>query len=68
MDIPEKGTKQWIKNESIINQNKVLKDARDTSEGFRPKSSTPGGKGSNYRPVDKDKFDSNWDKIFGKKE
>lgn len=26
-----------------------------------------GGKGSKPRPVDKRKFDENWDKIFGKK-
>jgi len=27
-----------------------------------------GGKGSSPRPVDKKKFDENWDKIFGKKD
>ena len=27
-----------------------------------------GGKGSRYRTVDKEKFSSNWDKIFGNKE
>ena len=28
-----------------------------------------GGKGSSYRPVlDKQKFDENWDRIFGKKD
>ena len=26
------------------------------------------GKGSRQRPVDRDKFASNWDRIFGKKE
>ena len=26
-----------------------------------------GGKGSKQRPVDKKKFDDNWDRIFGKK-
>ena len=26
-----------------------------------------GGKGSKYRPVDKEKFDNNWDRIFGSK-
>lgn len=26
-----------------------------------------GGKGSKPRPVDKKKFDENWDRIFGKK-
>ena len=29
--------------------------------------STHYGKGDRPRKVDKDKFDSNWDKIFGKK-
>lgn len=28
---------------------------------------TPGGKGSRPRSVDRNKFESNWDKIFGKK-
>ena len=27
-----------------------------------------GGKGSKQRPTDKNKFDANWDAIFGKKE
>jgi hypothetical protein len=26
-----------------------------------------GGKGSKTRPIDQQKFDSNWDKIFGSK-
>lgn len=26
-----------------------------------------GGKGSSQRPVDKKKFDENWERIFGKK-
>jgi hypothetical protein len=26
-----------------------------------------GGKGSKQRPTDKEKFDQNWDNIFGKK-
>ena len=29
-------------------------------------STTHGGKGSKQRPVDKKKFDSNWDNIFGR--
>ena len=31
---PDKNTTQWRKNEKIINQNKVLKSARDKVEGF----------------------------------
>jgi hypothetical protein len=27
-----------------------------------------GGKGSKQRPTDKEKFDKNWDKIFGSKQ
>lgn len=27
-----------------------------------------GGKGSRYRPVDKEKYNKNWDNIFGKKD
>lgn len=30
-------------------------------------TATHGGKGSKPRPVNKKKFDENWDKIFGKK-
>jgi hypothetical protein len=31
-------------------------------------TATHGGKGSKPRPVDKKKFDENWEKIFGKKD
>lgn len=31
-------------------------------------SATHGGKGSAQRPVDKKKFDENWERIFGKKD
>ena len=31
-------------------------------------TATHGGKGSRPRPVDKKKFDENWDRIFGKKD
>ena len=33
-----------------------------------PNKPTHGGKGSKPRPVDRKKFDENWDKIFRKKE
>ena len=56
----------WKKNEEIIKKHPVLDDLREAS-GFRPKRTSDGGKGSSYRPVDKKKFDDNWDKIFGKK-
>ena len=67
---PEKGTKQWKKNEKIINENPVLKKARDQSEGFNTNNksygSTHGGKGSAYRPTDKATYDDNYDRIFKK--
>lgn len=34
MSIPEKGSSEWKRNERIINQNPVLKAARDTTEGL----------------------------------
>lgn len=68
-NIPDAGTAQWRKNEKIINENPVLKKARDTAEGFKPKSgSTHGGKGSATRPTDKSAYDAGWDRIFGKKD
>lgn len=68
-DIPEKNTREWSKREKIINDNPVLKNARDQSEGFRPKSTaTHGGKGSSQRPTNKAAYDSGWDRIFGKKD
>lgn len=71
---PDKGSKQWNKNEKIINQNPVLKKARDAAEGFntskRSYGSHHGGKGSSGRPmeVSKEQFEDNWDRIFGKKD
>jgi len=48
--IPAKGTPQWKKNETIINNNPALKQARDISEGLDKPAhrygSTHGGKGS----------------------
>lgn len=67
---PDKGTSQWKKNEKIINENPLLKQARDKTEGLdssRKKYSTTGaGKGSAYRPVDKASYDDNFDRIFKK--
>jgi hypothetical protein len=70
-NIPTEGTKQWIKNERLINETPVLKKARDKAQGLdNPNKTytTGAGKGSSYRPVDKEKFDANWDRIFGKKD
>jgi len=67
--VPEKGSTQWVKNEKTINTNNALKQARDISEelekpAHRYKSSAA-GKGSQYRPVDQQKYNDNWDRIFG---
>jgi len=67
---PEPGSAQWKANEKIINSEPSLKQARDVSQGLdKPgKRYSAGGKGSTYRPVNKEKFDANWDQIFGKKD
>lgn len=71
-NVPSEGSSQWKKNEKTINENPTLKKARDKSEGFntanKSYSATHGGKGSAYRPVNKQQFNDNWDKIFGKKD
>lgn len=68
--VPEKGSKQWVKNEKIINENPVLKQARDKTEGLdssrRKYSTTGAGKGSAQRPVNKAAYDDNFDRIFKK--
>lgn len=70
---PEKNTKQWKKNEKIINSNPTLKRARDIREGLdKPKhkySSTGGqwhgGKGSAPRvDTNSDEYKDNFDRIF----
>jgi hypothetical protein len=37
------------------------------SEDFVMEGNNGAGKGDRYRPVDQEKWDSNWDAIFGKK-
>lgn len=65
---PKKGTAQYEANEKLIKKNPVLRDLRDAS-GHRPSdTSWSGGKGSAPRPINKAKFDDNWDRIFGKKD
>lgn len=59
---PEKNSTQWVKNEKIINENPVLRAARDTAEGFRPSGGriTTGTSSQAYK--------DGWDAIFGKKD
>ena len=36
-DPPKKGSKEWVRNEKIINNNPHLKQMRDKAEGFSGK-------------------------------
>jgi len=35
-NIPQKGSKQWVKNEKLINKHPGLRAARDIQQGFKP--------------------------------
>jgi hypothetical protein len=70
---PQRNTPQWKKNEKIINENPVLKQARDTAEGiakpahkYRSTSGNwHGGKGSRPRvDTSSDEYKDNFDRIF----
>lgn len=67
--VPDKNTRQWIKNETTINNNPQLKRARDIAEGIeKPASaySNNGGKGHAAKSfVYSKQYKDNWDKIFG---
>ena len=65
---PKKGSKEWVRNEKIINNHPTLKQMRDTAEGFKYKpGQTHGGKGSSRRGSDEDAYAAGWDRIFGNK-
>ena len=72
MSIPKGGSGEWKRNETIINNNPVLKQARDISEGIAKPSHKYGtgsaGKGSAVRPGNSQLYKDNWEKIFGKKD
>jgi len=53
---PDKNTTQWRKNEKVINQNKVLKSARDKVEGFSKTSMITTG-------VNDEQYKEGYDKI-----
>lgn len=59
---PEKGSKQWKRNEKIINENPFLRKARDISEGFTGNNSASTG---GWTPTEA--YKANYDAIFGKK-
>jgi hypothetical protein len=71
-DAPKKGSREWVRNEKIINENPTLKKARDKTQGFNTDSksygASHGGKGSAQRPGDRQAYADGWDRIFGNKE
>jgi len=71
-DAPKKGSREWVRNEKIINENPTLKKARDKTQGFNTDSksygASHGGKGSARRSGNEQAYRDNWDKIFGNRE
>ena len=69
--VPTTNSKQWVKNEKLINQDPVLKRARDIQQGLdKPKhrySSGDGGKGSARRWGNEQAYKDGWDRIWGNK-
>lgn len=68
--VPETNSSQWRKNEKMINDNPVLKKARDIQQGMekpdRHYKQTHGGKGSASRiNTNSQQWRDNWDRIFG---
>lgn len=68
-NVPPKNTKTWKKNETIINNNPVLKQARDIQQGLEKPAGhykqTHGGKGSAPRvDTNSAQYGDNFDKIF----
>ena len=53
--VPEQGTAQWRKNESIIANDPVLRAARDQQQGFKPSSGITSAPSEQYK--------SNYDRI-----
>ena len=71
-DSPKKGSREWVRNEKIINENPTFKKARDKTQGFNTDSksygASHGGKGSARRSGNEQAYRDNWDKIFGNRE
>ena len=71
-DAPKKGSREWVRNEKIINENPTLKKARDKTQGFNTDSksygASHGGKGSARRSGNEQAYRDNWDKIFGNRD
>ena len=54
--VPQKGSKEWKKNESIIAKNPILRAARDQSQGLGPSSTISTG-------VNDEEYKAGYDKI-----
>ena len=69
--VPAVNSSQWKKNETTINNNPVLKKARDISQGLEKRSSSytasDGGKGSARRWGNEQAYKDGWDRIWGNK-
>ena len=60
-NIPKKESREWKRNESIINKSPTLKRMRDIQQGFKPSST--------IRVADNSQaYKDGWDRIFGNKE
>jgi len=57
---PDKKSKQWKKNESIIARNPLLRAERDKTQGFKPTSSIRVSDNSQ-------EYKDGWERIFGNK-
>lgn len=70
--IPDKGTSEWKKNETIINNNSALKQARDIAEGIEKPAhkytSAGGGTGRLTTGANSDAYKDGWDRIFGNRD
>ena len=74
--VPKTGSAQWKRNETVINDNPTLKQARDIAQGldkpadrYSKSGASHYGKGSRPRVnTNSQQYQDNWDKIFGKKD
>jgi hypothetical protein len=59
---PKKNTRQWVKNEKLINNNSKLRRMRDIGEGFKPGSGISTGANDEQYKEGYDKINWNTDK------
>ena len=65
--IPDKNTSQWKKNEKTINENPVLKQARDTVEGLEKPAHKYSSTSITASGAGDPRYAEGWERIFGKK-